>query len=84
MSHFWNRLRRGRCSIGIVLMKSTRFLLAFVNSAMVDEKSESFAAVSRFLHISLRDSYAASVKKELLFFQSKESLQETTSFKLSD
>ena len=27
---------------------------------------------------------AASVKKGLLFFQSKESLQETTSFKLSD
>ena len=65
-------------------MKSTRFLLAFVNSAMVDEKSGSFAAVSRFLHISLRDRYDASVKKELLFFQSKESLQETTSFKLSD
>ena len=33
---------------------------------------------------SLRNSYAASVRKERLFSQSKESLQETTSFKLSD
>ena len=39
MSDFWYRVRRGRCSISIALMKSTRFLLAFVNSATVDKKS---------------------------------------------
>ena len=39
MSDFWYRVRKGRCSISIALMKSTRFLLAFVNSATVDEKS---------------------------------------------
>ena len=79
MSDFWYRVRRGLSSISIALTKSTRFLLAFVNSATVDEKK-----VSRFLHISLRDSYAASVRKERLFSQSKESLQETTTFNLSD
>ena len=39
MSDFWYRVRRGLSSISIVLTKSTRFLLAFVNSATVDEKS---------------------------------------------
>ena len=38
MSDVWYRVRKGRCSISIALMKSTRFLLAFVNSATVDEK----------------------------------------------
>ena len=38
--------------------------------------------ISRNLNISLRDSYAASVKEERLFSQSEESLQETTSFNL--
>ena len=33
MSSFLYRLRRGRCSIRVALAKSTRFLLAFVNSA---------------------------------------------------
>ena len=39
MSDVWYRVRKGRCSISIELMKSTQFLLAFVNSATVDEKS---------------------------------------------
>ena len=39
MSDFWYRVRRGLSSISIALTKSTRFLLAFVNSATVDEKS---------------------------------------------
>ena len=64
---------------------STRFLLAFVFSATVDEKRWIVCRrVSRLLQISLRDSYAASVKKERLFSQSKESLQETTNPNLSD
>ena len=61
---------------------STRFLPTFVNSATVVEKSRIICRrISRFLQISLSDSYAASVKKERLFSQSKELLQETTSFK---
>ena len=38
MSDFRYRVRRGLSSISIALTKSTRFLLAFVNSATVDEK----------------------------------------------
>ena len=64
------------------IAKSTRFLLTFVNSASVVEKSRIICRrISRFLQISLGDSYAASVKKKRLFSQSKELLQETTSFK---
>ena len=81
MSDFWYRIRRRRCSIRIALTKSTRFLrmLAFVNSssATVFEKSLIICRkISRFLQIALRDSCAASVKKERLFSQS---LQDTTS-----
>ena len=36
------------------------------------------------MQISLQDNYASSVKKVRLFSQSKESLQETTSFNLCD
>ena len=64
---------------------STRFLLTlnFVNSAAVVEKSRIIGRrISRFSQISLSDSYAASVKKERLFSQSKESLQGKTSFNL--
>ena len=74
MNDFWYRVGGGR--------SSTRFLLAFVNSPTVDEKRwVACRRVSRLLQISLRDSYAARVKKERLFSQSKELLQETTSFK---
>ena len=38
MSSFLYRLRRGRCSIRVALAKSTRFLLAFVNSARSSKK----------------------------------------------
>ena len=62
-----------------------RFLLAFVNSATVDEKRWIVCCrVSRFLQIPLRNSCAASVKKERVFSQSKESLQETTNISFSD
>ena len=83
MSDFWYRLRGGRCSIGIASTKPTRFLPAFVNSATVNEKSWIICRSLKAL-ISLRDSYAASVRKERLFSQSTESLQETTTFNLSD
>ena len=78
-------VKRGRCSIGIALTKlDFNVLLEFVNSATVVEKSWIIChRISRISWISIRDSYAASVKKERLFSQSKESLQGTTSFNLA-
>ena len=65
-------IRRGRCCIALWSSTSTRFL--FANSATVVEK---FGSLDQD---SFRDSYTASVKRERLFSQSEESLQETTSF----
>ena len=52
--------------------ETTWFRLAFVNSASVVDKSWIICRrISRFLQISLRDSYAAGVKKEWLFLSRK-------------
>ena len=63
------------------LTYETRFqrpTLAFVNSATVDVKSWIIChRISEFLQISFGDSYAATLKKQRLFYQSKESLQGT-------
>ena len=88
MSDFWYRVRRGRCRLASrqrnQISTCTRFLLTFVNSATVVEKSQIIChRISRISWISIRDSYAASVKRERLFSQSKESLQGTTSFNLA-
>ena len=58
------RVGRGRFSIRIAPAKSTRFLLVLVNSATVVEKSWIICRrISWFLQISLRGSYAVSVRK---------------------
>ena len=64
MSAFWYRVGRGRFSIRIAPAKSTRFLLVLVKSATVVEKSWIICRrIAWFLQISLRGSYAVSVRK---------------------
>ena len=85
MSDILHRVRRGRCSIRIALTKLD-FNVHVVSSCICKychgRRWIICRRISRFLQISLGDSYAASVEKERLFSQSKKSLQETTSFNL--
>ena len=88
MSDFWYGVRRGRCSISIALTKldfNVHAVSACIRKQCHGRRKELDYCnrISRISWISIRDSYAASVKKERLFSQSKESLQGTTSFNLA-
>ena len=83
MSDFWYGVRRGRSSISIALTKLD-FNVHAVSACIRKQMSWIIChRISRISWISIRDSYAASVKKERLFSHSKESLQGTTSFNLA-
>ena len=83
MSDFWYRIRRGRCSISIALAKldfNVHAVSACICKRCYSRRKKLEPLDQGFYRFLLADCYAASVKKEQLFSQPKESLQETTSF----
>ena len=88
MSDFWYGVRKGRFSISIALTELD-FNVHAVSACICKQchrrrkELDHLPQNLKVSQISLKDSYAASVKKEQLFSQSKESLQGTTSFNLA-
>ena len=85
VSDIWHRVRRGRCLISIALTKLNLNIHAlsakFVHTAMAAlKKLDHLPQNLTVLQTPLRESYAANVKTGKVIFQTKESLQETTSF----